>query len=286
VADIDTVVKSGAAATELEGAGLSWREYYQKADNIIPYALIQPGDEQWVIRARAQKEDTHGLVQSAFSPQLLVVGMAVLIVLLSLSYAVAMSLRTAKLLERKVEAKTEDLRDYHEKLRVALDDLEVAHTFLQSIIDGVGEPIMVVGSDYRVKLMNLAAREFAHGDTNPSEPLFCYQVSHHNEAPCMGTQHPCPMERVRESGQPVTVLHEHYQANGEPRFVEVIASPLWGADGSFQGIIEAVRDLTERLTTEGMLTEQIEELAPDELERFSTKVIGSIQDLFAELPPG
>lgn len=102
----------------------------------------------------------------------------------------------------------------------------------------------------------------------------------------MGTQHPCPMERVRESGQPVTVLHEHYRANGEPRFVEVIASPLWGADGSFQGIIEAVRDLTERLTTEGMLTEQIEELAPDELERFSTKVIGSIQDLFAELPPG
>jgi signal transduction histidine kinase len=59
-------------------------------------------------------------------------------------------------------------------------------------------------------------------------------------------EHPCPLEQVRESGQPVTMVHEHYQADGERRLVEVIASPLWGADGAFQGVIESVRDITER----------------------------------------
>ena len=48
---------------------------------------------------------------------------------------------------------------------------------------------------------------------------------------------------MRKSGQPVKVVHEHYQVNGERRFVEVVASPLWGTGGSFQGIIESVRDI-------------------------------------------
>ena len=95
------------------------------------------------------------------------------------------------------------------------------------------------------------------------------------------------MEQVRQSGQPVTVIHQHYQANGEPRFVEVVASPLWGADGIFQGIIESVRDITERRSAEKMLTQQAQALsqADDELKQFAFKVVKSLQDFFGKLPP-
>ncbi|MFQ5595005.1 MAG: PAS domain S-box protein, partial [Anaerolineae bacterium] len=128
----------------------------------------------------------------------------------------------------------------------AEEALEAARAFQQSILDGVAEPILVIGADYRVQLMNRAAREFSYGEADAPEPVYCYQVSHRREAPCSGRGHPCPMKQVRESGQTVRVVHEHYRGSGERRFAEIMASPLWGEDGTFQGIIESVRDITER----------------------------------------
>ncbi|MFQ5857357.1 MAG: ATP-binding protein [Anaerolineae bacterium] len=142
----------------------------------------------------------------------------------------------------------------------AKQTLEAAHAFRQTIIDGVGEPIMVIGMDYRVKLMNRAAREFSSRGAGASEPLLCHQILHRRETPCDGIEGPCPLEQVRESGQPVTVVHEHYRANGELRLIEVIASPLWGADGTFQGIIESMRDITEHRRAEEALQQHADRL--------------------------
>jgi len=151
------------------------------------------------------------------------------------------------------------IRDITERVR-AQEALEAAHTFRQSIIDGLAEPIMVVGTDYRVKLMNRAARESLPGGPGASESPLCHQVCCQRETPCEGTEYPCPLGRVRESGQVATVVHEHSQANGERRFVEVIASPLWGVDGAFQGVIESMRDTTEHKRAEEALQQHTERL--------------------------
>ena len=132
----------------------------------------------------------------------------------------------------------------------ALEALEKAHAFQQLIIDGVGDPLMVIESDYQVAVANRAAQEFSFGEVESARPLRCYQMSHHQEVPCDGIEHPCPLQKVRESGQPVTVIHQHYQANGEQRFVEVVASPLRNTDGSIRGIIESMRDITEHRRAE------------------------------------
>jgi two-component system sensor histidine kinase UhpB len=142
----------------------------------------------------------------------------------------------------------------------AEDTLEATNAYQQSIIDGVPDPIMVIGEDYRIQLMNRAAREFSSKGTGTSRPLFCYEISHQGEAPCKGTGRPCPLEQVRESGQPVRVVHEHYHADGERRFVEVIAAPLWGGDGAFQGIIESMRDITERVQAQEAMERYAERL--------------------------
>lgn len=170
-------------------------------------------------------------------------------------------------LETRVKEQTAELAKVNENLsreivdhKQAQEALKAAHTFQQSIIDGVAESIMVVGVDYRVKLMNRVAGEFLSGLTNTSKPFFCYQVSHQRETPCYRIEHPCPLEKVRQSGRTVKVVHEYYQATGERRFFEVIASPLLGADGTFQGIIESKRDITERKRTEEALQQYTERL--------------------------
>jgi signal transduction histidine kinase len=142
----------------------------------------------------------------------------------------------------------------------AEDTIEAAHTFQQSIIDGVPEPIMVIGTDYRVMLMNRAAREFSFADTGTSAPVYCYQASHQCEGPCEGIEHPCPLKQVRATGQPVRLVHEHSHLSGDQRFVEIIAAPLWGADSAFLGIIESMRDVTERVRVEQSLQQYAERL--------------------------
>lgn len=128
------------------------------------------------------------------------------------------------------------------------------HEFLQSVIDGVADPLMVIGEDYRVRLINRAGRAFFGIDAGIPEPEYCYHVSHHREKACNGASHPaCPLEEVRKTGEPITVLHEHFQADCEVRFVEVAAAPYKNTEGDFQGIIETWRDVTERTLAEAEL---------------------------------
>lgn len=128
-----------------------------------------------------------------------------------------------------------------------------AHNFQQSIIDGLTEPVMVIGLDYQLLLMNKAAQRFASFDTKLKHQKYCYQISHHRDTPCSGKEHPCPLQEMRNTGTPATVLHQHSSASGEERTVEVTASPLIGTNGELEGIIELMRDVTEQKKSEQAL---------------------------------
>ncbi len=127
-----------------------------------------------------------------------------------------------------------------------------AYELLQHTIDGVAEPVMVIGLDYQIRLMNRAIRE-TYDNNSSLTPKLCYALSHHRDAPCNDPDHPCPFQQVRATLMPVTVLHEHQTAQGEVRQVEIIASPLFGENGQLEGIIEASRDITERRQVEAEL---------------------------------
>jgi diguanylate cyclase (GGDEF)-like protein len=137
--------------------------------------------------------------------------------------------------------------------RQAEEKLAKAHAFLQLVIDTVPEPIMAIGSDYRIRMMNSTLqRQIPVGTTGP-EPPFCYQVSHHRDSPCCGDEHPCPLQEVAAGKGTIRVEHTHITAAGEERYIEIIAAPLPSDDGSFEGIIESSRDITERRCAEEQL---------------------------------
>ena len=134
--------------------------------------------------------------------------------------------------------------------------LQRSHAFTRTVIDGIVDPIMVIGSDYRVINMNESARR-AHGrDEAAGEILYCYQASHHSDRPCDGDDHPCPLREVQETGRPVTVIHEHRLSDGRHRTYELEASPWFDDNGRVAGIIESSRDITERLAAEHALREK------------------------------
>ena len=136
------------------------------------------------------------------------------------------------------------------ELKNVQNELEATRAFLQSIIDGVTESIMVIDKDYRIRLINKAALKLHEIDLPLSQSHLCYRISHQANTPCHGEDHPCPLKKVLETKGPVTLVHTHKRADGTEFSVEIGASPIIGNDGKISGIIEVGRDITEKLRLE------------------------------------
>ncbi|NOY52437.1 MAG: PAS domain-containing protein [Deltaproteobacteria bacterium] len=114
---------------------------------------------------------------------------------------------------------------------------------LRTILDGLDEPVLMIGSDHRVRMMNRAARIFTGAGR---EGDYCHSVLHGSKDCCVGVDGPCPIKSVREEGGPVRMEHRHLREDGRERICELIASPLHDEVGRFLGILESFRDITER----------------------------------------
>ncbi len=132
--------------------------------------------------------------------------------------------------------------------------LEQERIFLQTIIDGVVDPLLVVDLDYRVMMMNQAARNVGQG--SGGQGAHCYQLFHHQDGPCCDDYHPCPLEEVKQTGQPVTVVHYHIDQDGQQKIFEVQASPYRDHSGELRGVIESSRDITYLFEAEEQLREK------------------------------
>ncbi|MEW6426925.1 MAG: response regulator [Thermodesulfobacteriota bacterium] len=128
-------------------------------------------------------------------------------------------------------------------LKKAEAELKSRQVFLQGVVDAIDDALMVIAPDHSILLRNAAA---ARGGDNRDK---CFQCSHGVDSPCKN-DHPCPLDEVRRTGRPVTVLHHHQGPGGESVPVEISASPLLDAEGRFQGIVEVARDVGERLRSE------------------------------------
>jgi len=130
-------------------------------------------------------------------------------------------------------------------------------SFLQTVIDGAGDPVMAIDLEYNVLLMNRAALELLHVDRVlwEREGKKCYQLFAGREEPCADPEYPCPVQEVRHRQCAVTLMHSFYHGNGINNTFELEVSPLLNKEGELYGVIEVARDVTDRLRIEKELRE-------------------------------
>jgi PAS domain S-box-containing protein len=121
----------------------------------------------------------------------------------------------------------------------------INHTtkYLQSVIDGIPDPVLVIGRDFAVSFMNQEARTALGADALSRNGLKCYQIHHDRQTPCNAANEPCPLVEVFKTGKPVKAYHRHGGPGGEQKIIEVSASPLFGEEGEVVGIVEALRQI-------------------------------------------
>lgn len=158
---------------------------------------------------------------------------------------------------QEIMAANATLREEVALKQEAQNKLALQYSFLQSVMDSAPEPVMVIGTDYSLLMANAPARKNAP-QLADGETWTCHQVSHHRDTPCDGAEHQCPLRMVIAQNGPASVVHEHFSMTGEPRQVELLASPLRDKDGTIIGIIESARDITERKRVEEALRESEE----------------------------
>ncbi|MCD6581173.1 MAG: diguanylate cyclase [Desulfuromusa sp.] len=178
-----------------------------------------------------------------------------------LGFLLFLSILTTFWIRRQVALKTVLLKEKNIQLEDELtarhnaeQTLEERNQFLQSVIDGVSDPLMVIGLDYQILQMNRAAQKEQNNDMNEQDTLTCHQHSHASLVPCNADDHPCPLLEVKETGEPVTMIHHHETDQGK-RIVELTASPLFDGNNEIYAIIEVARDITDRLQIEELLNE-------------------------------
>jgi PAS domain S-box-containing protein len=133
-----------------------------------------------------------------------------------------------------------------------IKEREQLQKFMQTVIDGFPDQLMVINRDYSVALSNREAVEYSK--VNPVKlGNKCHHISHNSESPCNNTKHPCPIREVIDHKKAVTVEHVHKDNQGNDVAVEVLAAPIFDSKGEVIQIIESARNIEYRKKAERVL---------------------------------
>jgi signal transduction histidine kinase len=128
------------------------------------------------------------------------------------------------------------------------------------LIDGMPDPVVVIGPDFRVRLANQAYAALLGIDLPAAVGQPCHQISCALAEPCPSTLVTCPVAEIRRRAGPVRSMLSLKRRDGGTVDVDIDAAPL-AQDGGDTLVIEVIRPLErslrlsqqQRLSTIGLL---------------------------------
>ncbi len=124
--------------------------------------------------------------------------------------------------------------------RKTREALHESKRFLQDVFDGIQDGISVLGPDLTIVRVNEWIKK-RHHDELPLEGKKCYQVYQRRDSPCPV----CPSVEALSTGE-VHTEEIRVPTPGGAFWSEISAYPLKDEQGQVVGVIEHVKDVTER----------------------------------------
>ncbi len=139
--------------------------------------------------------------------------------------------------------------------RQLLKDAIQKKAFLETIVNGIEDHMMVLDLDYRIVEVNRALLEMVGLEREEVVGKHCYEVSHHLNQPCSTPDHPCPLQDTVATGKASSAVHVHFNKDGRESYVHVVHHPLFDEKGKVVQVIDLSRDITQDITRTKMLHE-------------------------------
>ena len=156
----------------------------------------------------------------------------------------------------EIRGKIGILKDFREHVKLR-EELRNSRDYIESVIDGIEEKIIVIDKEYRITKTNRIA---LLDSFTPVVGEFCYKVSHGSDRPCWSEGSECPAQIVFVTGKNYRTIHQHQDFLGKERYYEIIASPVRDAGGNVVHVIELLRDITDTIRYEDELNQKNREL--------------------------
>ncbi|MFW5821544.1 MAG: PAS domain S-box protein, partial [Bacteroidota bacterium] len=150
-------------------------------------------------------------------------------------------------LRRKIQVLEEDISGYRQ-----LNAEVTAPGFMQAILDNIQDGISVLNPDLSIRYVNSVMEKW-YAANMPLIGKKCYSCYHNKTEPCR----PCPSVRAKKSGKTESDIVP--ALNDPDSWLELFSYPFKDTiTGELVGIIEFVRDISERVRSEKMLLESRE----------------------------
>ncbi len=143
----------------------------------------------------------------------------------------------------------EALQTSEEKTRQLLRQTSKSKAFLETIINGIEDQMMVIDLDYRIVEVNRALLEMVGLSRDEVVGKHCYEVSHHLEKPCSIPDHPCPLKDTLATGKAASATHVHFDRDSREHYIHVVCHPMFDEQGRIRQVIDLSRDITQEITT-------------------------------------
>jgi PAS domain S-box-containing protein len=121
---------------------------------------------------------------------------------------------------------------------------------IRAVIDSMKDSILVIDRDFTVQEVNHHFLEEEGLKRDAVVGRKCYEIFHHRSNRCSSFGEICPLEEVFSTGETVNALYTHLDSYGRRRYVEIVATPLFGEGGQVASIVHISRDVTQRVGQE------------------------------------
>ena len=150
--------------------------------------------------------------------------------------------------------------------RLAEEAVREGERFLADVFASIQDGINILDTDYNIIRVNPTLERW-YDHARPLVGKKCYEVIHGRQEPCEN----CPYRQTMETGKAAYKVTPREGKDGaEVGWLEVFVFPIMDlATGQVKGVIQHIRDITERQRAEETLQDR---------ERFLTSIFASIQD--------
>lgn len=158
-------------------------------------------------------------------------------------------------LDQRVQERTKQALEAQLEAQSTRDDLV-------AIIDALDDELVVINvEDFSIQQMNKAA--FNHHSAEIYEPAgeLCYKFFHADN-PCHHPNCECPLPAVvkKQESVRVTQIRKNDQ-QGQERYLDIVASPMFDTDGKITRVVELTRDITDEKRIKEDLLRKNQQLA-------------------------
>ncbi len=136
------------------------------------------------------------------------------------------------------------------------EELEKTKTMYRLVLnDLIQDDVMVIDLNYRILDINDILLTKLGLEREQVIGRYCYEISHHQDVPCSGEHHPCPLIEVKETNEHARVTHIHLDKKNQNIYCSISCYPLF-ENNKLIGVVEVSKDITKDIAWKKALMRQ------------------------------